>query len=116
MTAPVFQTSVEPDHHLVSFVLPANVDYSLAPLPTDATVHLVDVEPHLAVARRFGGFWSYDRFLNEAERMEDAVESAVVSGEIAGHIVGEIYVARYNSPFTPFFLRRNEVMAGFEPR
>ena len=114
MTAPVFQTSVEPDHHLVSFVLPASVPFDAAPLPEDAKVNLVHVEPHLTVARRFTGFWNYDKFLNEAELMEDAVESAVMAGDLQGHIVGEIYVARYNSPFTPFFMRRNEVLAGFD--
>jgi SOUL heme-binding protein len=114
MTAPVFQTSVEPDHHLVSFALPAAVSMQIAPEPTDAKVHLVEVPTHLAVARRFSGFWSYDRFLNESETLEDAVEEAVHNGDLSGHIVGEIFVARYNSPFTPFFLRRNEVMAGFD--
>ena len=113
MTAPVFQTSVEPDHHLVSFALPAAVKMATAPQPSDVKVNLVQVPTHLAVARRFTGFWSYDRFLNESETLEDAVDEAVRNGDLEGHIVGEIFVARYNSPFTPFFLRRNEVMAGF---
>lgn len=114
MTAPVFQTSVEPDHHIVSFALPASVSIHAAPIPSDAKVNLVRVEPHLAVARRFTGLWSYDKFLEQGEVMEEAVEEAVHNGDLSGHIVGEIFVARYNSPFTPFFLRRNEVMAGFD--
>jgi len=116
MVAPVFQTSVEPDHHLVSFTLPASVSGSNAPVPIDEMVKVVDVEPHVAVASRFSGLWNYDRFLTASENLEDAVESAISNGDISGRIVGEPFFARYNSPFTPFFLRRNEVIFAFEEK
>ena len=115
MTAPVFQSSEEPDHHMVSFALPASVKFENAPVPTDSKVHLIEVASHQAVARRFTGFWSYDRFLQQGELMEEAVEEAIRNGDLKGRMVGEPYVARYNSPFTPFFLRRNEVVSAFEP-
>ena len=116
MVAPVFQTSVEPDYHLVGFTLPASVSAVNAPTPIDEAVKIVDIEPHLAVARRFTGFWNYDKFLTESENLEDAVETAIANGELAGRIIGEPFFARYNSPFTPFFMRRNEVIFAFEER
>lgn len=115
MTAPVIQSSVEPDHHLVSFVLPeAAVDPGVTiPVPNDAKVNIVHVEPHLAVAHRFTGAWNFDRFVNESENLADAVDDAIYGGELKGTVQGEPYFARYNSPFTPWFLRRNEVLLGF---
>ncbi len=114
MTAPVLQTSVEPDHHLVSFALPASVSVGSAPIPTDSSVHVVEVSPHLAVARRFSGFWDFDRFLTQAEQLQEDAEEAIRNGDLVGQLVGEPYFARYNSPFSPFFLRRNEVLIGFD--
>lgn len=113
MTAPVLQTSIEPDHHLVSFVLPVGVKSGAAPTPIDGNVHVVEVPRHLAVAHRFGGLWNYDRFLNEAQKLEDAVQAAINSKQLAGELVGEPYFARYNGPFTPWFLRRNEAVIAF---
>jgi hypothetical protein len=117
MTAPVIQSSVEPDHHLVSFVLPegAGSESVPVPVPTDSKVHIVHVAPHFAVARKFTGAWNFDRFVNESENLEDAVEDAIYGGELGGRVEGEPYFARYNSPFTPWFLRRNEVLLGFSP-
>jgi hypothetical protein len=117
MTAPVIQSSVEPDHHLVSFVLPegASSESVPVPVPTDAKVQIVHVAPHQAVARKFTGSWNFDRFVNESETLEDSVEDAIYAGELSGKVQGEPYFARYNSPFTPWFLRRNEVLLGFSP-
>ncbi len=115
MTAPVIQSSVEPDHHLVSFVLPegAGSESVPVPIPNDAKVQIVHVAPHLAVARKFTGSWNFDRFVDESETLEDSVENAIYGGELSGKVQGEPYFARYNSPFTPWFLRRNEVLLGF---
>lgn len=114
MTAPVLQTEAEPDHHLVSFVLPPGTTKVTAPIPTDAQVQIIDVEPHLALARKFSGGWSFDRFLDEAEKLEDSALGAIAAGEISGSIVGDPYFARYNSPFSLPFLRHNEVLVGFD--
>ena len=113
MTAPVLQTSIEPDHHLVSFVLPHGVKTGAVPTPIDESVHVVEVPGHLAVAHRFGGVWNFDRFLNEAQKLEDAVQAAINSKRLNGELVGEPYFARYNGPFTPWFMRRNEAMIAF---
>ena len=116
MTAPVIQSSVEPDLHLVSFVLPAGVDPKNAPIPIDGKVHVVEVPGHLAVARSFSGMWSFDRFLDQAQKLEEAVQAAVNSKLLSGELVGEPYFARYNSPFTPWFMRKNEALIAFEQK
>ncbi len=55
-------------------------------------------------ARRFSGRW-----LEESVKAEEtALLNAVRAG---GHEpVGRVVLARYNDPFTPWFLRRNEVL------
>lgn len=116
MTSPVLQNSVEPDHHLVSFVLPVGVTRGIAPAPADDRVHLVEVEAHQAVARRFSGGWNFDRFLQNADELEDAVTEAIRGGWLAGEMVGDPYFARYNSPFTPWFMRRNEVIVALNTK
>ena len=114
MTAPVLQSSEEPDHHLVSFALPNAVAPGTAPVPSDSKVNIVTVEPHRVVARRFSGLWSFDKFLQQAELLQEAAEEAIHNGDLKGKLVGEPYFARYNAPFTPFFLRRNEVLIALE--
>jgi len=83
-------------------------------VPSDSKVTIVTVEPHRVVARRFSGLWSYDKFLQQAELLQEAAEEAIHNGDLKGKLVGEPYFARYNAPFTPFFLRRNEVLIALE--
>ncbi|MCY7299118.1 MAG: heme-binding protein [Ilumatobacteraceae bacterium] len=103
MTAPVVQ-SVSGGNYTVAFVLPSSLDAASAPLPARSQVSLRTVPPRLAAALRFSGRWSKPSFEQHRSELLSAVKH---SGMTA---VGEPWFARFDPPFTPWFLRHNEVV------
>jgi len=104
MTAPVIQETVAPETHCVSFVLPANYDASSIPAPKNALVTIVEVTPKRVAVRAFKGGWKSSRF----ESNRDALEAAVHAADLTTH--GNAYFARFDPPWKPGFLKRNEVL------
>jgi SOUL heme-binding protein len=103
MTAPVTQTPTAGGSHLVQFVLPKGVTAANAPEPLDARVQLRDVAPSLVAVIRYSGFWT------EANDNEHLARLQAALGEAKLTWSGDPVYARYNAPFTPWFLRRNEI-------
>lgn len=107
MTAPVWQRSSSggpADAHVVAFVLPSSVTAATAPVPSDPAVR-IRVEPAaLAAVLRYRGRWTRGSYERHRERLEAAVREA---GLVP---VGAARFARFDPPFTPAFLRRNEVV------
>jgi hypothetical protein len=102
MTAPVTQMQA-PEGYLVQFVLPREVSMSTAPEPMDARIHLREVPPgHVAVIQ-YSGFWSDSNYKDHLTRLQDALHAANLV------TTGQAVYSRYNPPFTPWFLRRNEI-------
>jgi len=102
MTAPVTQ-SAAPGGYLVQFVLPKGITSANAPVPIDARVMLRDVAESRVAVIRYSGFWSdanYQKHLQE-------LQSTLTANGLRP--VGEPVYSRYNAPFTPWFMRRNEI-------
>jgi hypothetical protein len=55
-------------------------------------------------AVRYSGFWSEKGYLRYKVELESWI------GRMGLTIVGDPIWARYNSPFMPWFLRRNEIL------
>jgi hypothetical protein len=108
MTAPVTQTTA-PGGFLVQFVLPKGVTAASAPEPLDGRVLLRDVSPAQVAVIRYSGFWSAS---NDAEHL-DKLQTALRAAGLAW--TGEPVLSRYNAPFTPWFLRRNEIWLSLAP-
>jgi hypothetical protein len=104
MTAPVVQSSENEQTHTVSFVLPEDLKPSDVPVPSDARVSAVTVEPQSVAAITFSGGWNEVKF---QERAEDLLAAVSASGL---QTVGNVYFARYDPPYKPAFLRRNEAL------
>lgn len=102
MTAPVMQNAA-PGGHLVQFVLPAGVTLATAPKPLDPRVVLRAVPSHRVAVIRYSGFWSEANYNKHLALLQAAMGQA---GLVAS---GEPVYARYNAPFTPWFMRRNEI-------
>jgi effector-binding domain-containing protein len=103
MTAPVGQQRVQ-ERWAVSFMMPASYTLETLPEPADPKVTLRQVPARRIAAVRYSGFWSEKNYL----RYKLALESWIREKGLT--IVGDPLWARYNSPFTPWFLRRNEVL------
>ncbi len=102
MTAPVTQIPA-PGGFKVQFVLPKGVTMASAPEPLDARVTLRDIGPSRVAVIRYSGFWSEDNYNEHLVKLQAALRAADLVP------VGEAVYSRYNPPFTPWFLRRNEI-------
>ena len=108
MTAPVTQTAA-PGGFLVQFVLPKGVTAANAPDPLDARVQLRELLPARVAVIRYSGFWSESNYNEHLAELRAALRSADLAWE------GEAVYSRYNAPFTPWFMRRNEIWLHLEP-
>jgi hypothetical protein len=104
MTAPVVQQAEGDGRFVVAFVLPASFTEETAPVPTDPDVRIRTVPERLAAARRYSGRWSESGYRQQVSALVEALERAELTP------VGAPTFARFNAPFTPWFLRRNEVV------
>ena len=106
MTAPVLQTPAggAEESYVFSFVMPARFTRETLPVPLDSRVNIREIPARTMAALTYSGTWSQSRY----EKHEAALLAAV--REAGLQALGKPEFARYNSPFTPWFLRRNEVM------
>lgn len=102
MTAPVTQATV-PGGFLVQFVLPKGVTLANAPEPLDTRVQLREVPPSRLAVIRYSGFWSESNDNAHLAKLQAALSTAGLAWS-----GGPVY-SRYNPPFTPWFMRRNEI-------
>ena len=103
MTAPVGQRRVQ-EKWAVSFMMPASYTIETLPEPEDRNITLRQVPARRMAAVRYSGFWSEVRYLRYKSELESWIK------EKGFTIVGDPIWARYNPPFTPWFLRRNEIL------
>ncbi len=87
----------------VAFVLPAGYTLAGAPKPADAQVVLAEVAPRRMAVVRYRGTWSQARYEEELV----ALRGFLVARGLAAQ--GEPIFDRYDPPFMPWFLRRNEI-------
>ena len=107
MTAPVTQQRAG-DSWMVAFTMPEGETLASLPAPVDSRVVLRELPPTRVAVVRFSGRWT-DTNMSEHEAELRRWTSA---RHLA--IVGDAEVNRYDPPFKPWFLRRNEVWLRLE--
>ena len=103
MTSPVGQRKAE-QGWAVSFMMPASYTMDTIPVPDDPSVVLREVPAHRAAAIRYSGTWSEKSYKKHLAKLLEWMEAEALEA------VGEPVWARYNAPFTPWFMRRNEIL------
>ena len=104
MTAPVIQHELGSNLYAVAFAMPRAVAGDRIPRPTDANLSVIHVPQHDVAVMRFRGLWSEEKFRDVAEKLKAAVNRESLSAR------GEVYSARYDPPWKPGFMRRNEAL------
>ncbi|MCQ1956598.1 heme-binding protein [Arthrobacter sp. zg-Y826] len=109
MTAPVLlEPSPLPGAFCVAFVLPAELTAASAPVPEDPAVSIVPVPGQTAAAAAFSGRWSEANYQGHLHVLLAAVSAEGFTP------LGRPRFARFDPPFRPWFLRRNEVVQDVE--
>ncbi len=103
-TAPVSQARGEDGRYALHFFLPSRYTVDDVPEPTDDRVQIRQIPQRWLAASRYSGGWSEARYRSHEEKLLDAVRREGLE------TVGAPVFARYNSPFTLWFVRRNEVL------
>jgi len=103
MTSPVGQRKSDKGW-AVSFMMPASYTMESIPVPDDPAVVLREVPAYRAAAIRYSGTWSEKSYKKHLSLLQEWIEAENLE------TVGEPIWARYNAPFTPWFMRRNEIL------
>ena len=105
MTSPVVQESGgKPGRQVVAFVMPAQFTVDTLPTPTDPRIRVRELPTQLAAAKSFTGRWSEQIYSAQLSELRSAVSQAGLE------IIGQPRFARFDPPWTPWFLRHNEVV------
>ena len=107
MTAPVQQ--IENKNFLqVAFMLPSKFDVKNAPIPTDERVTIKQIPARIMAVIRYSGRWTEKNRSKYEYRLRENLELHAITA------ISQTETAAYNPPFTPPFMRRNEIMLEVE--
>lgn len=103
MTAPV--TQIQKDGAwVVRFTMPSSYTLDTLPKPNNPQVHLRRLPPARFAVLRFSGLARPDTVAARTAELKAFVQARHLKA------VGPASLAQYNPPWTPWFMRRNEVM------
>jgi hypothetical protein len=109
MTAPVVSQRIEMTAPVLSntgsiaFVMPEEYRIETTPEPFDNRVEIIEMPARVVAALRFSGGWSESIFnAKTKELLEELVKAKIKT-------TGNVFTMLYNAPYTPGFMRRNEV-------
>lgn len=105
MTAPVEQ-AVDDGVYRVGFVVPRKFNRETVPRPTDARIRIREVPPRTVAVWRYTGRWTEENFREHERELRALLKARSLQAEPGDSAI----IARYDAPFMPWFLRRNEVL------
>ncbi len=107
MTAPVESRDKsldDEDATTYAFVMERKYTLDTLPQPEDKRIRLLERPGRVVAVRRYSGGWSESKFAENRRVLLDALIRDKIT------VTGDAELARYDSPFKPWFLRRNEVL------
>jgi effector-binding domain-containing protein len=103
MTAPVMQAQKD-EGFVTSFVMPASMSMSQMPSSSDQTLSFTEHPGGRFAAVSFSGLASQPLFDSKAKGLKEKLAARNIE------VTGPAIYARFDGPWTPFFLRHNEVL------
>ena len=104
MTNPVTQAPQGQGRWTVQFMMPSSYELNTLPKPNDADIHFRTAPAREMAAVRFSGV---ARAQNYRTQTQDLRRWIAAKGLTA---LGDAVLAQYDPPWTPWFMRRNEVL------
>lgn len=108
MTSPVTQAGAGDGAYTVRFMMPSQYNLDTLPKPVDARVSIKQVSPQRLAALRYSGTWSEANYLEHLAVLHNALKREAMKS------AGEPIWARYDPPWIPWFMRRNEILIPVE--
>jgi hypothetical protein len=102
MTAPVSQSASE-SGFIIQFKMPKEFTLDTLPQPLDSNVKLRELPGGRFAVIRYSGSWFESNYADHLTQLRQAVDAEGISTQ------GEPIYSRYNAPFVPWFMRRNEI-------
>ncbi len=109
MTAPVSQAPAEGGAFVVRFAMPSQYTLATLPEPLDPQVRLRELPPARFAVIRYSGRWTDENYEAHLKILRDGMAEAGLSPRAA-----PVY-ARYDAPYVPWFVRRNEILIEIDP-
>lgn len=103
MTTPVMQEQRE-DSFVVAFMMPSRYTLDTLPVPANESVSMVKRDKHKVGVLRFAGYATEEKIRKKQARLKEILERD------GFQVRSTFHLALYNPPWTPPFMRRNEVM------
>ena len=107
MTAPVQQVATDNSLN-VAFMLPSKFSMETSPVPTDDRVSIKQIPARIMAVIRYSGRWTEKNRTKYEFRLRENLKSHGINTFSGAEM------AAYNPPFTPPFMRRNEIMLEVE--
>ncbi len=107
MTAPV-STQGSSGNYVIAFTMPSAYTHETLPIPNDSSVIIEEVVGKKMAVLKYSGTWSQQRMDDKISELISWIDQKKYSP------VGQPIFARYDPPFMPWFLRRNEVQIEIE--
>ena len=107
MTAPVFSNK-NVNGYTYRFVMESKYTQETLPVPNNSKIRITEIKNRVMAVISFSGRWSQKNFEKHEQILVNDLKNAGIG------VASEAIYARYNAPFTPWFLRRNEIMFEIE--
>jgi len=104
MSGPITTSALNARRWVVRFDMPRSHDLSTLPKPKTAAIQLLTLPPMRMAAVRFSGLMSDGSAAKETAALLSYMTSSGLKA------AGPPTLAQYDPPWTPWFLRRNEVL------
>lgn len=109
MTSPVISQNIEmtapvlSEKDSIAFVMPEEYNLENTPKPKDKRIKIKQIPKRYVAALRFTGRWTTSNFTKKSKQLLEELKTSNIKTN------GNIFTMRYSGPFTPWFMRRNEV-------
>ena len=107
MTAPVFSNK-NVNGYTYRFVMESKYTQETLPVPNNSKIRITEIKDRVMAVISFSGRWSQKNFDKHEQILVNDLKNEGIG------VASEAIYARYNAPFTPWFLRRNEIMFEIE--